>query len=162
MTPMIVCDAIMLKHYEPGDGTRYRVMYSIGPSSVYVAIGAGDRIEGGYMLQRDTLGYHTRHIANAVNGNHVKDEVKRYFRDVVGYWREFGHANIYDRECPICSMVQPRTDTKVNAEWTSKVACLIALVAHASDVTAHYALPGLVYREKWDEVLELVKEWRDE
>lgn len=162
MNPMIVCEATMLKHYEPGDGTRYRVMYSIGPKSVFVAIGAGDKIEGGYMLQRDMLDYYANEISSCESAETVQEEFGRFFQSTVGYWRQFGHAGMYDRRCPECDHVLQRTDVAASCEWTARVACMIALVAHASVVYAQYQLPGLVYRDRWEEVLTLVKEWRDD
>ena len=128
---------------QPGDGTRYTVMTmdSHGDDGIYIAIGAGDVICGGYFLPKkeaiallDDLYRHEgdEHLTAFAIGHHVTD-----------YWRSHITTDL--------------------TRWTAAVAVLVAsvLTYRSLDVAIKedlFRVIAAVYRNKPDEVKVALRE----
>jgi hypothetical protein len=132
---MRIKNATMFEDYEPGDATRYRVFYSMDAGSIYIAIGAGDIVDGGYPLQVDQLAYEFAMIKGEKT-----TPASLLDSHLIGYWR--GHM---------------RGDVD---KWTATVAIILAAVILFGDMEdeQHMRLPGLLYHHRWQEAQTVIGE----
>jgi hypothetical protein len=116
---------------QPGDATRYTCVVSDVGKAVYVAIGAGDSIVGGYELQD----FQARHILERLG-----DEVGKDNPDFIDALRDVGHIHYW------------KSHTEVKNEWTAMVACLVASIMTAGYLfdEAQTDLIGGVYKQDRD------------
>ena len=75
--------------FQPGDGTIYTVMYSRYPDSsdkdnLYVAIGAGNEIAGGYLMRRSSL----RKLAQRIMATDDGEYLPKFLKEdhYIQYW----------------------------------------------------------------------------
>lgn len=96
---------------EPGDATRYTVFYYGAVDYPFVAIGPGDKIEGGYWVP--SINYMLKNIKEcAEKGESVTAMlVERH----VGYWGSESHSGVKN-------------------EWTCIVAILVAAIIQRPDL----------------------------
>ena len=148
--------------YQPGDATRYTVMYCrVSVANAYVAIGDGDVTRMGYVVPLGNLFHDVKEVAEQIRNTQYLME------------QEFDNPDDAELVGPITSKVFEEMnivqywmghfhhlDHKPSQVWTATVALLFAAVMAFGNPNdpRHAALPGSVNRCDWETVLGVIEE----
>lgn len=130
--------------FQPGDGTIYTVLYGTmvdDPDNMYIAIGPGDSIQGGYFFRKSSV----EKLADRMV-NWIYDDGRPLAQFMTEeYYVDYQHTKlaIYGGN-----------------RWTTAVAVLFAMVYAMGNVAydKHLNVIGHVYRNNREEVLKFFKE----
>ena len=133
--------------FQPGDGTLYTVLFgnmARVPDNMYIAIGSGDHIKGGYFFRRSSV----EELAYDMIEWMDKDgrPLTQFVSEYPYFDYQHGKINIHNQGS--------------GGNWTSVVAVLFALVYALGDITndTHLNFIGDVYLNRQENVLEFFEE----
>ena len=127
--------------FQPGDGTIYTAFHVYEPDSdpdnMYVAIGSGDEIEGGYFMRRSSL----RELAKRLMESNENESLIKFLQGdhFVRYW--LSHFK--------------------GRDWTGTVAILFGMVLTVSteDLGESLKIIGDIYRNNHEDVYGDLLHW---
>jgi len=136
---------------EPGDGTRYSAFYvpepDNDPDNVYIAIGPGSHIIGGYFMRRSSL----------------KQLALRIYDMAKNKERSFSSALMVDYYIGYLASHLKVSGRNVNPDWDVIAAALFGIALTLSPTTedTETALKfiGDVYRNRHVEIIATLVEW---
>jgi len=132
--------------FQPGDGTLYTAIYGIpnqyDSDNLYLAIGSGDGITGGYFFRASSA--------------------KEMLADLQKAIEKKTNLNVWARAYPWTQYI--RTHLRNTHEWTAIVACLLVVVLFFGSerpvpTDEDLRLIEYVYRNMPDRVMALVRKW---
>ena len=135
---------------QPGDGTRYTAFYvsrpDNDPDNIYVAVGSGQYIQGGYLMRRSSL----RNLAERLyKPARDQERLDQWLKEdhYINYWNP--HFKVYAEY------------SEVN--WTTMMAVLFGLAMTMSpdeeDIELTLKFIGDVYHDRYTEVAVTLLEW---
>ncbi len=133
--------------FQPGDGTIYTVLFGRmvdDTDNMYIALGSGDHIRGGYFFRISSVAELAREMIKWIVSD--RGPLTQFVREYHYFEYQHSKLNIFTRE--------------EGNTWTTAVAVLFALVFALGDVSnsEHLSLISYVYYNNSAEVLEFFYE----